>query len=483
MAEANDVSRRDLLKTAAAVTTVAAALPKAEGFPFIQKVRAANDQVQYGFIGTGSRGTYLLAGSRVGDSYPGKHLRSIEIGRCAAVCDDWDEHLKQGVQAAATNPTAYKDYRELLARKDIDAVFIAVPLYMHFPVTRDALQAGKHVFCEKSLVFRPEEVHALRALALEHSSQVLQVGLQRRYSAFYQVAKQMIDQGLLGTVTHIRAQWHRNTSQRRTVADPKLEKKVNWRMYREFSGGNTAELASHQIDIADWMFGATPEFVMGLGGIDYYKDGRDTYDNIQLIYQYPGGRKLLYSSISTNSHLDLLQAERTEFGEVIMGTAGAIEITIGDDSNPATGIWYREPKPIAAREITKAGEKKEAVKAGATMVTAAASKGFPLLLPKDSQSASDSFLQREAKFAKMWLYKKGILVPEERNPVDTELEQFLQCCKDPKNKKPLAHVEVGLADSTAVMLSNLAMDENRRVYFNEIDKMGRPADSKAVRKA
>ena len=64
MAEANDVSRRDLLKTAAAVTTVAAALPKAEGFPFIQKVRAANDQVQYGFIGTGSRGTYLLAGSR-----------------------------------------------------------------------------------------------------------------------------------------------------------------------------------------------------------------------------------------------------------------------------------------------------------------------------------------------------------------------------------------------------------------------------------
>jgi predicted dehydrogenase len=470
--EEKDVSRRDFVKTAAAVSAVASALPKAEGFPMIQKVRAANDQVQYGFIGTGSRGTYLL-----------KHLKTTDVGHCAAVSDDWDLHLKQGAETAATNPRPYKDYRELLASKDIDAVLIAVPLYLHFPVTRDALQAGKHVFCEKSLVFKPEEVHALRALKAEHPKQVLQTGLQRRYSAFYQVAKQMIDGGLLGTVTHIRAQWHRNSSQRRPVPDPKLERKINWRMYREYSGGNTAELASHQIDVADWMFGATPDFVIGLGGIDYYKDGRDTYDNIQLIYSYPKGRKLLYSSISTNSHLDLLQAERVEFGEVIMGTAGSIEITIGDDNNPATGVWYREPKPIASMEVSKAGQKKEAFKAGATMTTAAASKGFPLVLPKDTQTASDSFLQREAKFAKMWLYKKGILVPEEpRNPVDTELEEFLLACKDPMNRKPKADMEVGLNDSTAVMLSNLAMDENRRVNFNEIEKLGRDEAKPAAKK-
>jgi FlaA1/EpsC-like NDP-sugar epimerase len=93
--------------------------------------RAANDQVQYGFIGTGSRGTYLL-----------KHLHETDAGRCVAVCDNWDVNLKKGVDTAGNNPAPYKDYRELLARKDIDAVLIAVPLYEHFPITKDSLQAA-----------------------------------------------------------------------------------------------------------------------------------------------------------------------------------------------------------------------------------------------------------------------------------------------------------------------------------------------------
>jgi predicted dehydrogenase len=438
MAQDNDVTRRDFVKAAGAVTAVASALPAVQGAPFIQKVRAANDQVQYGFIGTGSRGTYLL-----------KHLHETDAGRCVAVCDNWDVNLKKGVDTAGNNPAAFKDYRELLARKDIDAVMIAVPLYMHFPITKDSLQAGKNVFCEKSLVHKPEEVHALRALVAEHPNQVLQVGLQRRYSQFYATAKQMIDQGVLGNVTHIRGQWHRNSSQRRPVPDPSLERKINWRMYREYAGGNTAELASHQIDVADWMFGATPEYVVGVGGIDTFKDGRDVYDNIQLIYVYPNGRKLLYSSISTNSHLDLLQAQRQEFGEV------------------------------GAAAVKKAGEKKEAFKAGATMTTASASKGVPLLLPKDEQGSSDSFVQRESKFARRWLYSKGIMVPEEdRNPVTVELEDFLLCCKDPANRKPKANLDVGLNDSTAVILSNLAMDEQRRVNFSEIQSLGAPGETK-----
>jgi predicted dehydrogenase len=463
MAQENDVTRRDFVKAAGAVTAVAAA-----GAPFIQKVHAANDQVQYGFIGTGSRGTYLL-----------KHLHETDAGRCVAVCDNYEPNLKKGVDTAGNNPAAYKDYRELLARKDIDAVLIAVPLYEHFPITKDSLQAGKHVFCEKSLVHKAEEVPALRALAAEHPKQVLQVGLQRRYSLFYQVAKQMIDQGVLGNVTHIRGQWHRNSSQRRPVPDPSLERKINWRMYREYAGGNTAELASHQIDVADWMFGTPPEYVVGVGGIDTFKDGRDVYDNIQLIYVYPKGRKLLYSSISTNSHLDLLQAQRQEFGEVIMGTAGTIEITIGDDNHPSTALWYREPAPVTAPNVKKADEKKEAFKAGATMTTAAASKGVPLLLPKDSPLASDSFLQREGKFARRWLYSKGIMVPEEeRNPVTVSLEDFFLCCKDPVNRKPKANLEIGLNDSTAVILSNLAMDEQRRVNFSEIQTLGQGGQTK-----
>jgi len=108
------------------------------------------------------------------------------------------------------------------------------------------------------------------------------------------------------------------------------------------------------------------------------------------------------------------------------------------------------------------------------MTTAAASQGIPLLLPKDAQGANDSFLTREAKFARRWLYSKGIMSPEEdRNPVTVELEEFFLSCKDPVNRQPKANLEIGLNDSTAVILSNLAMDEHRRVDFSEIQTMGR----------
>jgi predicted dehydrogenase len=467
MPQSSDLSRRDVLKAAASVTAVAAAV---ESAPHIRTVHAAGGTVAYGFIGTGSRGSYLLGGQLPEQ----QHLRTIETGRCVAICDNWDVNLKKGLKAAGRPVAAYTDYRQLLDRKDIDAVFIAVPLYEHFRITRDALLAGKHVFCEKSLVFKAEEIHELRALSTARPGQVLQTGLQRRYSQFYQAARDMIRQGMLGNVTHIRAQWHRNSNQRRAVPDPSLERKINWRMYREYSGGNTAELASHQIDVADWMFGATPEMVMGLGGLDTFKDGRDWYDNIALIYQYPGGRKLTYTSISTNGHLDSLQAQRQEFGEVIMGTAGTIEITVGDDRNPCMALWYREPPAVNTGTITKGSAAPIPMKAGATMVTAAGVRGVPLLLPRDSPEAADAFLTREAKFARRWLYGKGIMLPEEDyNPVDAELRAFFECCKDPLHKRPKADLTAGLNDSTAVILSNLAMDEARRVYFTEIEQMGR----------
>jgi predicted dehydrogenase len=462
--EMNDqkVSRRDALKMAGAAAIAA---------PAIQKVRAANDQVSFGLIGTGSRGSYLL-----------KHLKSIDIGRCTAVCDINEAALQHGYDTIGTNPAKFKDYRELLSRKDVDAVIIAVPLFKHFDVTRDALSAGKHTFCEKSLVFKPEEIHALRALAAEHSHQVLQVGLQRRYSVFYQTVKEMIDKGVLGNVTHMQAQWHRNPGWKmKPNPDMEAQKMANWRLYREYSGGMAAELASHQIDVADWMFGSSPEYVIGVGGHDYIFDGRDINDNIQLIFKYPKAQKLMCSYISTNSHLAQFNSTRTEFGEVIMGTEGSVEITIGDDSHPALAVWFREPAPPA--EVTKASGGEKKWQAGATMVAAGAQKGFPIMMYRDEVGANDSFLDREMKYGRRWLYSKGIATPEEpRNPVDIELESFFTNCRD--GKRPKADVEVGLADSTSVILSNLAVDEQRRVYFSEIEKMGRgekPAETKPKR--
>jgi len=437
-----NLTRRDIIRSVAAVGASAA-------------LSAANDIVPFGIIGVGGRGSYLL-----------KHLRSIAGGRCVAVCDLNPDKTDAGVRIIGTNPARTQDYRAVLDNKDVQAVFIAVPLFEHYAVTRDALLAGKHVFCEKSLVFQPYEVHALRALAAQHPKQVLQVGLQRRYSKFYQIARSMIEKGLLGEVTHIHAQWHRNPGW--------VMRGFNWRLFREYSGGLAAELASHQIDVADWMFGATPEFVVGVGGLDTWKDGRDVYDNIQLIYQYPGGRKLVYSSITTNSHLPYLASTRPDYGELIMGTGGSLEMTLGDGEElMATALYYKETTRVVSSPPPRPGEKEPPVPAGATYLIGGGQRGLPLAVAAGQLDIAkdDSFLGREMKYARRWLYDKGVIVDDEdSNPAEVQLASFFDCCRT--GARPTANIDIGMNDSIAVMLSNLAMREERRVQFSEMEKLG-----------
>jgi predicted dehydrogenase len=455
----NEISRRDAVKTAAAGAAVAAGV--ISGAPWIQKVKAANDQIQLGIIGTGGRGYYHVT-----------HLNKLDGARLVAACDIYQPNLDKAVNGSKDKPKGYKDYREVLTNKNVDAVIVATPLYMHFPVTRDALLAGKHVFCEKSLVHTPEEVHALRKMVNERPKQVLQVGLQRRYSRFYQTAKQMVEKGLIGDVTNVYAQWHRNLINVPSATwtmkknDPRGED-ANWRLLRKYSGGLVAELGSHQMDIADWMFGSHFEFVSGVGGIDYFKDGRDVFDSVQLIFRYPKGQRLMASYISTNQHCALFAGQRAQFGECIMGTQGTIHITVGTDDEPALGMWYREP----AKKVPDPGTAKAAIASASLASTGKGSRPLPILLSKDEITEQDSFMSRELKYAKRWLYAKGVMVPEEdRNPVDQQFIEFFECCRT--LAKPKADLEIGLNDSSAVILSNMAMDENRRVYASELDKMG-----------
>jgi predicted dehydrogenase len=145
-------------------------------------------------------------------------------------------------------------------------------------------------------------------------------------------------------------------------------------------------------------------------------------------------------------------------------------------------MWYIEP-PAPTTTAAKDG-KAPATTASATLLsTGRGGRPLPVLLEKDLVTGKEGFIERELKFARQWLYKKGIMVPEEeRNPVDIQLDEFCDCVRT--GKHPKADLEVGLHDSMAVILANLSMDEGRRVYFNEIDKMGRGGEAKpAVKKA
>lgn len=433
MENKKEVTRRDFLKVATAAVAVGSAKPVA-GAPAILTSPAPNNVVHYGMIGTGTEGCTLL-----------RFLTTIPEGRCIATCDIYPPNLKKGVETIGTNPDTYPDdYRRMLERKDLDAILIATPLCLHAQMVIDSLNAGKHVFVEKTMYFKEEEGEQIKTAAAANSKQVLQIGLQRRSSSLYKVAMQMIRKGALGKVMFVRAQWHRNNNWRRPVADPRYERLINWRMYKEYSGGLMAELASHQIDVANWAFGAEPISVVATGGIDYWKDGRETCDNVEAIFEYPEGRKLLYSSILYNAHF--------EFNEQIMGDQGTLIVTVGD------GMYYHE----AVHKVTT-GPAKENWWAGATVTREAEQKGIPIF-PEEAGGAPGGFLDREILQAKRWLASMGIYEYEEpHEPRWSEMRNFMLSIRD--GKPVVVPLEIGVADALGVIYGNRSIETGQKVLW------------------
>lgn len=430
MDEQGEVTRREFLKTATTATAVLV-LPRLSEGASQPGVASSNSTVNYGIIGTGTEGCTLL-----------RALTRISGAQCVATCDIYPPNQKKGIETAGSNPQLYEDYRRLLDRKDIDAVLIATPLYLHASMLLDTLSAGKHVFVEKSMFFKEEEEIPIRKAAAAHPKQVVQVGLQRRSDALYQCAIDMIRAGAVGKVMFVRAQWHRNSDWRRPVPDPKYERLINWRMYREYSGGLMAELASHQIDVANWAIGAEPISVVGTGGIDYWKDGRETCDNAQTIFEYPGGQKLVWSSILCNAHYD--------FNEQIMGDRGTIEITLGK------GLFYTEHVAKVSQGATK-----ESWWAGATVTELAKQQGLPIF--PETVPPNEGFFAREHRYAGEWLMRHGYTTIPENDAWYEELTNFIASVRD---SKPVAcGLDQGIADARAVIYGNRAIDTGRKVFW------------------
>jgi predicted dehydrogenase len=256
----------------------------------------------------------------------------------------------------------FKDYRKLLDDSTIDAVVIAPPLNMHFPIAAAALIAGKHVYLEKTMTYNIAQALELVRLSKKHSGQVLQVGHQYRYTPLYFKVKEMIGKGYLGKVTQIDCRWDRNWNWRRPVPQGYTDRQINWRMYREYSGGLAAELLSHQIDFINWAFDTHPDEIMGTGGIDNYKDGRETYDNIQATLRYKtAGMIGNFGATCSNAHDGYLFR--------LKGTKGTIALLVDD------GVFY--PEASTKKEL----ENREAVDGvtGATKIVWNKDGGIPIL--------------------------------------------------------------------------------------------------------
>jgi predicted dehydrogenase len=250
--------------------------------------KSVNDTIQIGVIGTGQRGAGLIP-----------FLQDIDHFNIAACCDVLPFRLAEGLKRAP-KAKSYDNYQKLLDNKDIDAVLIATPFYLHDEVALAAIDAGKHVYCEKTMAKGMSEIQAL-VDKVEQSSVIFQTGHQYHSSRLYTHIVDLIKSGKIGKIASVECQWNRHGNWRRKVPSPELERAINWRMYRAYSGGLTAELCSHQIDFTNWILNETPDKVMGVGGIDYYKDGRETFDNIHLIYSYPSGVKATFTCLTSNA--------------------------------------------------------------------------------------------------------------------------------------------------------------------------------------
>ncbi len=250
------------------------------------------DVLKIGVIGTGSRGKGIMS---LIDENP-----NIEVIAC---CDVLDFRLKEGL-SIATRAKGYSDFQKMLQDKAIEAVIISTPFSTHDEIAVAALEAGKHVYCEKTMSKGITEIQNVINAYKKSTGLVFQTGHQYHSSPLYQEAVRIIQGGYIGEVTAVHCQWNRNGDWRRPVPDPQFERMVNWRMYKEYSGGLVAELMSHQIDFVNWFSGSVPARFAGFGGIDHWKDGRETYDNVHLLMEYPSGLDVSFSATTTNGFED-----------------------------------------------------------------------------------------------------------------------------------------------------------------------------------
>ena len=285
--------------------------------------QAQQDPVRFGMIGVGKRGNAHLK----------RFVERSDI-KIKAVCDI-DASARDAAQstAQADNPRSYSDYKELLGQSDIDAVLVATPCYLHAEMAAAALDAGKHVFCEKPLGITAGQVK-LVVNAARKSKAVFQVGLQSRNAPHMQdVVNQIHKGGLIGKPLVIKAQRHSTPSKpgaRREGGSGQQRRFPGWYNDPKLSGDLIVENAVHNLDVCNWLAGSHPVSAYGHGK-RYLPEpkpaGTVMMDGFSVEYIYQNDMHLDYSQLYL--HPRALKKLPNGMWFVIYGEKGAIELDYG----------------------------------------------------------------------------------------------------------------------------------------------------------
>jgi predicted dehydrogenase len=301
-----------------------------------KKTKASpNDAINTGMIAVGARAQGLMENI--------KQLDGIEI---VAVCDAYQGRVERAIERTDDRAREYKNYKEILSDKSIDAVVISTPDHLHKQQIIDALNTGKHIYVEKPMTYTMNEGVEI-IMAAKKNRAAFQVGSQGSSSVLSQKAKEIVASGRLGQVTMVRAFYNRNTASGAWIypippdASPKtvnwemflgpapkrnfsLERFFRWRCYKDYSGGIATDLFVHLCNTIHYIMGVEMcKSVMAMGGLYRWKESRDVPDTLNASLEYPEGFMVSISSTFNNEKLG-------GSGIQFMGTEGSLELAGGE---------------------------------------------------------------------------------------------------------------------------------------------------------
>jgi predicted dehydrogenase len=293
-------------------------------------VLGANDRIRLGVIGSGDRGLEIT-----------REAMACPNTEVVAFGDIWTKRLEDA-QRLAPGAKTYLDHRYLLDDKSIDAVLIATPQHLHCEHFTAALDAGKHVYQEKTMAFTVDHAKRMRAAYEKASKRVVQIGHQSCSSGQAADAAAFLASGKLGKVTAIHAHMYRNTPHGKPQwsrplhpqATPEnviwksflgeaparefdANRYINWRFFWDYSGGNVYENMCHQLSFWYKVMGlGIPSAVTMTGGVYLWKDGREVPDTMNVSMEHPEEILFTWDSGFGNNYLGS--------GENVLGTDGTI---------------------------------------------------------------------------------------------------------------------------------------------------------------
>jgi len=420
--------RRDFMKRAAGVgaaLSVAGPALGAQG-----RVLGANDRINVGVLGVGGRGASVArVFARIG-----KEQNPCQI---VAVCDVYQKRVDQNKEIHKCD--GYLDYREVIARKDVDAVLIATPDHWHAKMALEAMDAGKDVYLEKPMCHTVEEVRQLIE-RVKKTGRVLQVGSQTTSADQWWKAKKAIADGAIGEMLMSQGSYHRNSREGEwnwkidpdAGPDKKGANYIDWKMwlgpaakrswdpdrffrfrkYWDYSGGTATDLFFHVAAPLNlcWSEPQFPFKVMAGGGNYVFRDGRDVPDTFHLIAEYKKGHSMVLSSSMANSqHIPGLI--RGHLGSIIMVEHGMFE---GRTDN--------------------------------------------IILRPERRVIDDAY---KAKFG-----AEEVKIPvDKKDPMTAHVDNFLACMRT--RQKPTLDVETAARAQVLITMSVLSFRQGRILYFDE----------------